>query len=124
MFSFYIENFINDSTKDCNCTYNFGRMGIRYLKEIFQDVWKIGKVNDIDYITTQSTETQYGAIVYIEEDDIFNNSRYIMDLLEYNECSKRKFYIYGDIENSSGPYLEVELCTSDMLYAMSSKHNY
>ena len=47
-----------------------------------------------------------------------------MDLLEYNECSKHKFYIYGDIENSSGPYLEVELCSSDMLYTMSSKYNY
>jgi hypothetical protein len=130
MYAIYIENFINDSTNDCDCTYyNFSRMGISDIKDIFENVWNIGKVKDIDDIETQSadksTPTKHGVIVYIESNDLYNGSSSIIDLLEQGECSKRRFYIYGDdIENGSGPYLEVELCTPDMLYAMSSTSNY
>ena len=128
MHSFYISTFINDSTVNCDCTYNFTRMGISDVKDIFENVWNIGKVSDIDYIHNksrdQSIQNDYGVIVYIDEQNLFRGSSYIIDLLEHNEYTKNKFQIYGDdIENGSGPYLEIELCTSDMLYGMSSKYN-
>lgn len=133
MYAIYINNFINDSTKNCgDYIYDFNRMCNQDIKDIFEKVWNIGKVSDIDIITTQYNDTSipysYGAIVYIESKDLYNGSSSIIDLLEYDEMvdsaesAKHKFYLHGDqLENGSGLYLEVELCTSDMLYAMSSK---
>ena len=128
--SIYISSLIIDDIGEIPIHYNidFNRVTMSDIKYIFEKVWEIGKVKEIETIKTYTRDNQIklSSIVHSEIRDLYNSvfGKQIIDNLVYDRmdgnCKKTKYWICREnILLGEGPYFEIELMDEVMLYGLS-----
>jgi len=134
-YSIYIKSILNNECNDDMelWEYYYGidpnRIGIRDMKKIFEQIWSVGEIKDINKDIEFIKHIQNGkltnisVIVHIEESNLYVDSligSQIINKLSSMNSEMSKFWISTDnIHLGHGPYFEMQLMDEQMLYALS-----